>query len=442
LTDDIVIKVENITKTYQLYNSNLDRLKESLHPLRRKYHYEFNALTNVSFNVKKGEAVGIIGRNGSGKSTLLKILTGVLTPTDGNVVINGKVSALLELGSGFNPELKGIENVYFNGMLMGYTREEMDEKMDDILSFSDIGEFVNQPVKNYSSGMFVRLAFAVAINVDPDILIVDEALSVGDIKFQRKCFSKIEEFREKKKTLLFVSHDTGMIGNLCNSAILLNDGKLMLYDEPRIVSKLYVQLMYGESIGEVDLYTNNAVSEAAISKEISEEDRIIRVNAINHIGMVSKASSCELRHGNGLAEIIDFGILDWNKERVNSLKSGDKYTLFFYLLFYQDMTDLFLATAIRDTQGINLFVTNNQMLKVKVANKKRGDLILVSFEIDMWLATGDYFMSCIAMDNRNSEYLDRRLDVFHFTVRTHNEKCKGFVNMMPTICLQHVNCIT
>jgi len=187
MSNDIAIKAENLTKTYRLYDSNLDRLKESLHPLRRKYHHEFNALHDFNFEVKKGETVGIIGKNGSGKSTLLKIITGVLTPTSGSVTVNGRISALLELGAGFNPELTGIENVYFNGTLMGYSKEEMHAKLDDILGFADIGEFVRQPVKSYSSGMFVRLAFAVAINIDPDILIVDEALAVGDIFFQQKC---------------------------------------------------------------------------------------------------------------------------------------------------------------------------------------------------------------------------------------------------------------
>ena len=206
MPEEVVIKIENLSKVYKLYNSPVDRLKESLHPLRKQYHHDFYALNNVSFEIKKSESVGIIGKNGSGKSTLLKILTGVLTPTSGTVKVNGKVSALLELGAGFNPELSGIENVYFNGMLMGYTREDMAERLDEILSFADIGNFVHQPVKTYSSGMFVRLAFAVAINVDPDILIVDEALAVGDIKFQRKCFLKIEELRKSNKSILFVSH--------------------------------------------------------------------------------------------------------------------------------------------------------------------------------------------------------------------------------------------
>lgn len=226
MSDELAITVENLSKVYKLYSSPVDRLKESLHPLRRQYHHDFYALNDVSFEIKKGESVGIIGKNGSGKSTLLKILTGVLTPTSGSVTVNGKVSALLELGAGFNPDLTGIENVYFNGMLMGYTREEMEGLLDGILSFADIGEFVQQPVKTYSSGMFVRLAFAVAVNVDPEILIIDEALAVGDLKFQKKCKQKMSDFRDKGITQLIVSHNMSDITTGCSKALYLKNGIL------------------------------------------------------------------------------------------------------------------------------------------------------------------------------------------------------------------------
>lgn len=222
---DTAIKVTDLTKTYKLYDSPLDRLKESLHPLRKKYHHEFHALNNINFEIKKGETVGIIGRNGSGKSTLLKIITGVLTPSSGSVTVKGKVAALLELGAGFNPELTGLENVYFSGTLMGFSRIEVDNLLDSILSFADIGQFINQPVKSYSSGMFVRLAFAVQAMVNPDVLIVDEALSVGDALFQKRCFQKMEQLISNGTTLLFVSHDQESIRTLTSKAILLKDGK-------------------------------------------------------------------------------------------------------------------------------------------------------------------------------------------------------------------------
>ena len=213
MNKNTAIKVTNLSKVYKLYDKPADRLKESLHPLKKKYHKEFYALNDVSFEIKKGETVGIIGKNGAGKSTLLKIITGVLTPSGGHVHVNGRIASLLELGAGFNPEYTGVENIYLQGTLMGYTKEEMESKIQAILDFADIGDFVYQPVKSYSSGMFARLAFAVAINVEPDILIVDEALSVGDMRFQQKCYRKFREFQELKKTILFVTHDTGTIIN-------------------------------------------------------------------------------------------------------------------------------------------------------------------------------------------------------------------------------------
>jgi ABC-type polysaccharide/polyol phosphate transport system ATPase subunit len=231
MSDGVAIKVENVTKVYKLYNTPMDRLKESLHPLRRKYHHDFYALHDVSFDINKGETVGIIGKNGSGKSTLLKLITGVLTPTLGTVSVNGKISALLELGSGFNPELTGVENVYFNGTLMGYSKEEMDDRLDVILGFADIGEFVHQPVKTYSSGMFVRLAFAVAVNVEPDILVVDEALAVGDIRFQKKCKERMNDYKDSGSTIILVSHAMADIRSMCNKGIFLQQGSLMYWGD-------------------------------------------------------------------------------------------------------------------------------------------------------------------------------------------------------------------
>lgn len=241
MSAEIAIRAENITKTYRLYNSNLDRVKESLHPLRRKYHHGFNALHDVSFEVRKGEAVGIIGRNGSGKSTLLKIITGVLTPSSGTVQVNGRISALLELGAGFNPELTGIENVYFNGTLMGISREEMDSRLDSILSFADIGEFVHQPVKSYSSGMFVRLAFAVAVCVDPEILIVDEALSVGDMAFQQKCLERLGVLRESGVTILLVTHDIMLTRNYCDYVVYMQNGNVALVADAETAGEAYIK---------------------------------------------------------------------------------------------------------------------------------------------------------------------------------------------------------
>ena len=218
------IKANHLTKIYKLYDKPIDRFKESLNPFKKKYHKDFYALSDICFEIKKGETIGIIGKNGAGKSTLLKIITGVLSPTSGHVHINGRIASLLELGAGFNPDYTGIENIYLQGTLMGYTREEMGAKINEILVFADIGDFIYQPVKMYSSGMFARLAFSVAINVDPDILIVDEALSVGDFAFQYKCFQKFKEFQTKQKTILFVTHSTQEVVRYCNRAMFIHNG--------------------------------------------------------------------------------------------------------------------------------------------------------------------------------------------------------------------------
>lgn len=221
---EYAIQVKDVSKMYKLYDRNRDRLLDAFGLSKTPRYHEHYALHNLNFSVKKGETVGIIGTNGAGKSTILKIITGVLNPTDGQVEINGRISALLELGAGFNMEYTGIENIYLNGTMIGFSREEIDKKLEDILKFADIGDFVYQPVKTYSSGMFVRLAFAVAINIEPEILIVDEALSVGDVFFQAKCYKKFEDFKKLGKTILFVSHDLGSIAKYCDRVVLLNKG--------------------------------------------------------------------------------------------------------------------------------------------------------------------------------------------------------------------------
>lgn len=246
--DDIAIKVDNISKMYKLYDNSMDRLKEALGvgKKKRKLYKEHYALQNVSFDVCKGETVGIIGTNGAGKSTILKIITGVLNQTEGKLEINGRISALLELGAGFNMDYTGIENVYLNGTMIGFSKSEIDEKLHQILDFADIGEFIYQPVKTYSSGMFVRLAFAVAINIDPEILIVDEALSVGDVFFQAKCYKKFEEFKKMGKTILFVSHDLSSISRYCDRVILLNKGKKLAEGKPNTMIDMYKKVLVNQ----------------------------------------------------------------------------------------------------------------------------------------------------------------------------------------------------
>ena len=245
-TNSLAISVQDVTKVYRLYEKPIDRLKESMSISHKSYHRDFYALNGISFQVEKGQTVGIIGTNGSGKSTILKIITGVLTPTTGTVSVDGKISALLELGAGFNSDYTGIENIYMNGTMMGYSKKEMDEKLQDILDFAEIGDFVYQPVKTYSSGMFVRLAFALAINVEPEILIVDEALSVGDVFFQAKCYRRMEEIRKSGTTILMVTHDMGSIIKYCDKVVLLNKGEFVAEGTAGHMVDLYKKILAGQ----------------------------------------------------------------------------------------------------------------------------------------------------------------------------------------------------
>lgn len=351
MNDNIAIKVENLSKVYKLYNAPIDRLKESLNPFKKSYHKEFYALNDVSFEIKKGECVGILGKNGAGKSTILKIITGVLTPTSGSVTINGRISALLELGAGFNPEYTGIENIYFQGNIMGFSREEMDNKIQDILDFAEIGDFIDQPVKNYSSGMFARLAFAVAINVDPDILIVDEALSVGDIRFQQKCVRKMRSLMEHGVTIIFVSHDTGAIVNFCTKAIFLNDGKLQMFGDVKSVVDSYVILMnYGLNItaseSQVDAPNNNS--------NYPNGGDWIRVLNKDYFG----TADCDLEY-----MLIKNGSLF----KGDYFYPGEELTLYFKINSSINVPIPGISFALRDRLGNFIFGANNYMYKKQVA---------------------------------------------------------------------------
>ena len=296
---EIAIAVNHLNKIYRLYDKPIDRLKESLGLSRKKKYKEHYALRDVSFTVEKGETVGIIGTNGSGKSTILKIITGVLNATGGEVQVNGRISALLELGAGFNMEYSGIENIYLNGTMIGFSREEIDARLDDILKFADIGDFVYQPVKTYSSGMFVRLAFAVAINIEPEILIVDEALSVGDVFFQAKCYHKFEEFRKKGKTLLLVTHDLGSVAKYCNRVILLNKGNKVAEGRPKEIIDMYKKILVG--VDKEEPKEKEEEANAIEQKQMDGSDTWKSYMLVN-----PEVSD----YGNKKAEIIDYGVFD------------------------------------------------------------------------------------------------------------------------------------
>lgn len=418
---NIAISVRNLSKKYQLYETPKQRLKEALHPFRKKYHHDFWALRDVSFEVKCGEILGIIGRNGSGKSTLLQIICGTLTPTQGDVNINGRVSALLELGAGFNPEFTGRDNVYMNAAIIGLSHQEIDARFEDITSFADIGDFIDQPVKIYSSGMYVRLAFAVAINVSPDILVIDEALSVGDVKFQRKCYSKIEEFRKSGKTILFVSHSTDSIVTLCDRAILLDHGQLVEQGEPKYITNLYLEKLFGHKINSKATdseETQEEKTESMIVNNDPDEKESLKELILQKVDdFDDKGNPEETRFGNGEAEFIDFGILDQNGNRVSILETGKEYTFISRLLFYKDCDEAIIGMAIKNTPGVLLFAMNTYRSKVMIPPQKRRDVLETQIPFTIWLAPGEYFYSIGAWKLTPEQvYYDSRVDVIHFEV--------------------------
>lgn len=396
---DIAIKVENLTKVYKLYKNPIDRLKESLHWRGRKYHTDFYALDKLNFEIKKGETVGIIGKNGSGKSTLLKILTGVLSATSGKVVVNGKVAALLELGAGFNPEYTGIENIFFQGTLMGYTQHEIQAKLEDILTFADIGEFVHQKVKMYSSGMFARLAFAVAINVEPDILIVDEALSVGDMAFQSRCFNKFKQFREKGITILFVTHSVDTVIKYCQSAMLINDGVKVRDGNSKDIVELFRKLMVDISRNKNKLNDKEVGANAYIPT-----DRLLK----DMLPLNYHANS----YGNMDAEIIDFAIINADNVVTNHLYHGDSYTIELIVKFSTDVVDPIFAFTLRGVDGLELTGSNSLILNHVTGIKKAGEVARVKFTQIMILNSGQYYLAlgCTQYNDNNLTVLNRIYD--------------------------------
>ena len=385
---DTVIEIKNISKIYNLYNKPSDRLKEALFS-RKSRHTEFAALNDVSFNVNKGEILGIIGKNGSGKSTILKIITNVLTPTSGECIVKGKIAALLELGAGFNMEYTGIENIYLNGQMIGFSKEEMDKKIQDIIDFADIGEHIYQPVKTYSSGMFARLAFSVAISVDPDILIVDEALSVGDVFFQNKCYRRFEEFRERGKTILFVTHDMGSVIRYCNRCVLLNAGKKIAEGNPQEMVDLYKRIMVGQwnENEEKEVDSSSTVKASNVKKDQLWKEQI------------STNPDMEV-YGDGRADIIDFGIFSDTGDIGNNVYKGDYYSVKMKVRINEDNLNPIFAFKLRDVKGTELTGTNMMLEDIATSQCKKGDIVTITFRQKQYLQPGQYLVSlgCTAFE--------------------------------------------
>ena len=428
---NLAISVQDVTKIYRLYDKPIDRLKEALSPTHKKYHKEFFALDKLSFNVEKGSTVGIIGTNGSGKSTILKIITGVLNPSTGSVKVDGNISALLELGAGFNSDYTGIENIYMNGTMMGFSREEMEKKLPEILEFADIGDFVYQPVKTYSSGMFVRLAFALAINVEPEILIVDEALSVGDVFFQSKCYAKMEEIRKKGTTILMVTHDMGSIIKYCDKVVLLNKGKFLAEGSARDMVDLYKKILAGqfdETSMELSDFNSGVVEDLANIKMSKEDTFMKTTNELMKAKMTINPSLTE--YGDGRAGIVDFGIVDAKGSISNLLMKGEYFYIKEKIRFNSKIKSPIFTYTIKDKKGTELSGTNTMLEAAKVEEVDEGDIYEVSFKQKMTLQGGEYLlsMSCTGFEEGDLQVYHRLYDVASITVIS-NKNTVGIFDM-------------
>lgn len=432
---EVAIRVDDVSKLYKLYDKPSDRLKESLGLTRKKLYKEHYALHNVSFDVKRGETVGIIGTNGSGKSTILKIITGVLNPSGGHVEIDGRISALLELGAGFNMEYTGIENIYLNGTMIGFSREEIDAKMQDILDFADIGDFVHQPVKTYSSGMFVRLAFAVAINIDPEILIVDEALSVGDVFFQAKCYKKFEDFKKMGKTILFVSHDLGSISKYCDRVVLLNRGKKLAEGTPKEMVSMYKRIMVNQDKAEEIAAHQMDMSSLEEDDEKKIKEATCEGQWKNHYNLNPDVDE----YGNGAAEIEDFAIIDENGNYTNAIVKGTRFRLKSKVKFKQDVHDPIFTYTFKNIQGVAITGTNTMYEKKDVPLAKEGETYVATFEQDMFLQGGEYLLSMSCTGYRDGEFqvYHRLYDVCNVTVVS-DKNTVGFYDMNSVTTVEKI----
>jgi len=423
MSSNYAIKIDNLSKCYPIYGHPRDRLKQFILPrlqrmagqLPQTYFREFWALRDVSFEVSKGETVGIVGRNGSGKSTLLQMICGTLNRTAGSISTNGRIAALLELGSGFNPEFTGRENVYMNGALLGFSEEEIDQRFDRILEFSGIGHFIDQPVKTYSSGMSVRLAFAVQAQSDPDILIVDEALAVGDAKFQAKCFAHIKALKQRGTSILLVSHATEQIATHCDRAIFLNDGVMVTAGKPRDVINTYMDFMFGaertQEAAELDKEGPAVLAASDDTLSLTEELYHTRQTYNPH----------EYRWGDRAARILDYAVAAGENSNPATVDIGDQVRLRLSIAFSQEVVRPILGFTIKTKEGVTLYNTNSELQGCReiTASGASGEVTVASIAFNAAFAPGEYFVSLGVASRRPDGTVvphDRRYDSIQLTV--------------------------
>lgn len=435
MSSDLAIRISDVSKCYNIYESPMHRLVQSLYPraarlvgglgarglagqLRERRHYkEFWALKGIDFSVRRGETVGIVGKNGSGKSTLLQMIAGTLAPTSGEIEVNGRIAALLELGSGFNPEFTGLENVQLNAAVLGLSAAELDQRMDAILGFADIGDFVNRPVKTYSSGMVVRLAFAVQAQVDPDVLIVDEALSVGDAKFQSKCFARLDSLKEAGTSILFVSHSTEQIVSHCDRAILLHEGNLHLEGQPKDVVHTYLDLLFGKA-KRAPAISAESLPTASVSVETVDEGTFETRPNYNPY---------EYRWGDGAAVIEDFRLISSHSTAPSTVQPGDKLKLLLRVRFMHEVKRPILGLTVKTKDGVTVYGTNSELMEFNAdVIGAQGSTATITFDFDCRLGPGDYFLSVGVASHNGVEVIphDRRYDSIHLNVNG-----KGFFGL-------------
>lgn len=486
-----IISVDQVSKVYRLYDKPIDRLLESISLRKKSYHKDFYALRDISFSVGRGEAVGIIGTNGSGKSTMLKIITGVLSATTGKVESRGSICALLELGAGFNQDYTGIENIYMNGTMMGFSKAEMDEKLPAILEFADIGDFVYQPVKSYSSGMFVRLAFALYISIDPEVLIVDEALSVGDVFFQAKCYHRMDELKRKGTTILMVTHDLGSVMKYCDRVVLFHKGEKVGEGLPGQMVDKYKKILAGKDphaeqfmeeqnfLGNVDGEATGTISAAGTNEQDTSTGNAGTTGAVDKVGKTGAGTAetteknvgtgiasgtaepaspeagqssqkpvgfmkdhltlnpSSQQYGNGKAEILDFGVLDKDGRPSNVLLKGEEFSIKERIVFHDDIAAPIFTFTIKDKRGMDLSGTNTLFEGKEIPAVKKGDEYYCTFTQRMNLQGGEYLLSisCTGFEEGEHTVYDRKYDITSITVLS-NKNTVGIYDMESEVTLE------
>lgn len=441
LSGEIAISVRNVAKNYRLYPSHQERLKEALHPFRKRYHEEFWALQDVNFEVFRGQTVGVLGRNGAGKSTLLQLIAGVLTPTSGEISATGRVSALLELGAGFNPDLTGRENVVLSSTIFGVPEAEIPDRVAKVEAFADVGMFFDQPMKIYSSGMYARVAFANAIHVNPDVLIVDEILGVGDAKFQEKCHSKIRALRDTGVCILFVSHSTDVIQRNCETALLLDGGRVVKYGPADAVIATYHDLLYGsrqsgeQKAAELPGDVEKTRRKTEISAQKSELDEFLMDGGEPLYKRFPYYNPYERRFGNGDAKIVDFLVLSDDNPHFNTLTGRERLTIYLKVYFHRTVSIPRIGWAIATSEAIVIVGANTLMKNVPLPAAHEGDTWVYVIKIEPRLCGGEYFLNMGVGEGNGEEwtYLDNRRSLIHLSVAP-SPQASGFIEV-PASCM-------